>query len=138
MPIFGLNLISLTLICVLVLPGELGLLLLLVAVLAVVHHPRDGRIRLRSDLDQVEALGVGVLARFVGRLDPDLLAVLAHQAHLGDADVLVDPVLRLWDSPVFRTASGPQRLFTKLVESSSSTTKTAASSGHHSSSNRLG
>jgi len=57
---------------------------------------------------------------------------------MGDADVLVDPVLRLWDPPVFRAASRPQRLFTKLVESSSSTTKTAASSGHVFLNNRLG
>src|SRR6185503_8696538 len=107
----------------LVLPCELGLLLLLVPVLAVVHHPRDRRIGLRGDFHEVEALRVRILARFLGRLDPDLLTILAHQAHLGNANVLVDPVLRLRYAPVFRTASRPQRLFTKLVESSSWMTK---------------
>src|SRR3954469_24894100 len=40
----------------LVLASELGLLLLLVAVLAVIHHLCDGRIGLGGDLDQVEVL----------------------------------------------------------------------------------
>ena len=40
----------------LVLPRELRLLLLLVAVLPVVHHPRDRRIGLRGHLDEVEVL----------------------------------------------------------------------------------
>src|SRR6476620_6006089 len=56
----------------LVLPRELGLLLLLVAVLAVIHHLRDGRIGLRGDLDEIEVLAPRVLARFVRVLDTDL------------------------------------------------------------------
>ena len=63
----------------LVLAGELGLLLLLVAVLAVVHHLGDGRIGLRRDLDEVEALRLRVLARLVRRLDPELRPVVVDE-----------------------------------------------------------
>src|SRR5665811_366848 len=38
----------------LVLASQLRLLLLRVAVLAVIHHPADGRVGARGDLDQVE------------------------------------------------------------------------------------
>ena len=49
----------------LVLPRELGLLLLLVPVLAVVHHPADRRVCLRRHLDEIEVLRVRVLERLV-------------------------------------------------------------------------
>src|ERR1700745_1507894 len=59
----------------LVLARELGLLLLLVAVLPVVHHLGDGRIGLRGDLDEIEVLAPRVLTRFVRVLDTDLRAI---------------------------------------------------------------
>ena len=103
----------------LVLARELRLLFLLVAVLPVIHHPRDGRICLRGHLDQVEIPAVGVLARLVGRLDPDLLSVLAHEPDLRHANLVVDALL-LDDGPgpVLRTPPGSQRLLTKLCLSS--------------------
>ena len=103
----------------LVLPRDLRLLFLLVAVLPVVHHPRDGRICLRRHLDEVEIAAVGVLARLVGRLDPDLLSVLADEPHLRYANLVVDPlVLDDGTGPVLRTPPGSQRLLTKLCLSS--------------------
>src|SRR5688500_2281959 len=75
----------------LVLPRRLGLLLLLVPVLAVVHHLAYRRIGARRDLDQVEILAVGVLERLVRSLDPDLRAVGVDEANLGASDPLVDP-----------------------------------------------
>ena len=99
----------------LVLPRELGLLLLLVAVLPVIHHPCDGRIRLRRHLDQVEALVVGVLHRLTRGLNAELRAVLVDQPHLRGADVFVDP--GLWNRPRRRLdrAPRPQRAITKLT-----------------------
>ena len=82
----------------LVLACELCLLLLLVAVLAVIHHPRDGRIGLRGDLDEIEVLRIGVFARLVRVLDPDLAAVLVDQPHARHSDRVVDP--RLGDRAV--------------------------------------
>jgi hypothetical protein len=66
----------------LVLARELRLLLLLVAVLPVVHHPRDRRIRLRRDLDQIETLVEGVLHGLLRGLDPELGAVFVDQSYL--------------------------------------------------------
>src|SRR6266571_2671356 len=66
----------------LMLAGELRLLLLLVAVLAVIHDARDRRIRLRCDLDEIEILRLGVFESFLRVLDPDLTAVLIHEANL--------------------------------------------------------
>src|SRR6266542_2509760 len=77
----------------LVLPGELGLLLLLVQVLAVIHHPRDGRVCLGRHQDEVEVLGERVLQRFRGLLDPELAPVVVNQPDSGRSDRLVDQVL---------------------------------------------
>src|SRR5207344_1690877 len=63
----------------LVLAGLLGALLLLVAVLRVVHHPRDGRIGSGGDLHEVEALAECELQRFLRREDPHLPALLVHE-----------------------------------------------------------
>ena len=112
----------------LVLPGELGLLLLLVPVLAVVHDSGDRWIRLRGDLDEVEILGVRVLACVVRLLDPDLASVLVDESYLRRPDRVVDPGLRdraVWlDDP-----PRSQRPFTKLLCPPSQNDKTAASSG---------
>ncbi len=78
----------------LVLPRELRLLLLLVAVLAVVHDLGDRRIRLGGDLDEVESLRLGVCEGVFRRLDAELRAVVVDQADAWHADVLVDPGLR--------------------------------------------
>src|SRR5262249_10634557 len=111
----------------LVLAGQLGLLLQLVPVLAVVHDTAHRWVGLRGDLDQVEVLRICVLPCLVRRLDPELLAVLVDQPHARNADGVVDPGLRLWTARRFeRTpAPRPQMLFTKLVLSSFSHEKTA-------------
>ena len=66
---------------------------LLVAELAVVHEPADGRHRIWRHLDQIEA----TLARHLERIecgdDPYLLAVLINQPDLADPDALVDACL---------------------------------------------
>ncbi len=116
----------------LMLPGLLGALLLLVAVLRVVHHPRDGRICSGRDLDEVEALAERVLERFLRREDPDLPAHLVDQANALRTYFLVDPLVTLArDVPVeIRPAAArSQRPFIKLSASSLSTTRTAAGSG---------
>src|SRR6266700_2327295 len=59
----------------LVLAGLLRLLLLLVLVLPVVHDLGDGRVGLGCDLDEVEVLAVGVVARLVRGLDSELAPV---------------------------------------------------------------
>src|SRR3954469_6590783 len=97
----------------LVLPRELRLLLLLVAVLPVIHHARDRRVSLRRDLDQVEALVEGVLHRLARGLDAELRAVLVDQPYLGRADVVVDPCLRDGPRRRFDRAPRPQRAITK-------------------------
>ena len=77
----------------LVLAGELGLLLLLVAVLPVVHDPRDRRIGLGGDLHEVEALRLRVLEGLRRRLDAELLATFVDEPHPRHADRVVDPGL---------------------------------------------
>ncbi len=99
------------------LPRELGLLLLLVPVLAVVHDPRDRRVGLRRDLHEIEALVVSEGARVVGRLDAELLAVVPDQPDARHPDLVVHarPVLRrALGRPTARPAPGPQRALTKL------------------------
>src|SRR5262249_33545791 len=97
----------------LVLPRELRLLLLLVAVLPVIHHARHRWICLGRDLDQVEALVEGVLHRLARGLNAELRAVLVDQPDLRGTDVVVDPGLR--DRPRRRLdrAPRPQRAITK-------------------------
>ena len=75
----------------LVLARGLLLLGLLVLVLRVVEDAADGRARLGSDLDEVEVALLRVAQRLVGAHDADLLAVLADEPDLGNADALVDP-----------------------------------------------
>jgi hypothetical protein len=112
-----------------VLARELCLLLLLVPVLPVVHHPGDRRVGVRRDLDEVEVLPVCVLPSLVGRLDPDLRPVLVDEPDPGDANRLVDPILMDdWTGPILRTPTRSQRLLTKPSFSSSSNDETAAAS----------
>jgi hypothetical protein len=66
----------------LVLPRQLRLLLLLVLVLPPVHDFRHRGIGVRRHLDQVEVFRVRVFERLGGRLDTELLAVLADQPNL--------------------------------------------------------
>ena len=103
------------------LPGLLGALLLLVAVLRVVHDPRDGRICAGRDLHEVEALAVRELERFLRREDPDLLALLVDQADALRADLLVDslvPLARDLPVEIRPAAARSQRPFIKLSASS--------------------
>ena len=96
-------------------------LLLLVAVLRVVHDPRHRRIRAGRDLDEVEALAVRELQRFLRRGDPHLSAVLVHEADAWHADLLVDALVPLArNDPVHDgpAAARSQRPFIKLSASS--------------------
>src|SRR4051794_1941009 len=97
-------------------PSLLALLLLLVPVLAVVHDLRDRRVRLGGDLDQVEVFAVGVFARLVGGLDPELRAVVVDEPDVRDADRIVDAGRVAVDGTLLLDwpASGPQRQITKL------------------------
>jgi hypothetical protein len=99
----------------LVLPRLLRLLLLLVAVLPVIHHLRDGRIRLRCDLDEVETLAVRVLQRLRDGLDPDLAPVVVDEPHPRRANLVVDPVLRGRANRRLHAPPRSQRLVTKLA-----------------------
>ena len=86
----------------LVLSGLLGALILLVAVLRVVHDPRDGRICAGCDLDEVEPLAVRELERFLRREDPHLAAHLVHEPDALGTDLLVDSLVPLARSPAGR------------------------------------
>ena len=73
----------------LVAPGLLGLLRCFVLELAVVHDLDDGRLRVGSNLDEVE---IGLLRQTQGDLDADdadLLSVRADEADLGHADAVI-------------------------------------------------
>ena len=102
----------------LVLAGQLGFLLLLVAVRAVVHDLGYGRVGLRRDLDEIEILPERILDRLRGWLYSQLLPVFVDEPHLLRPDVLVDPAV--WDNRPSRLnpTSWPQRRFTKLSASS--------------------
>src|SRR5262249_22563970 len=108
----------------LVLPGELGLLFLLVAVLAVIHDPRDRRIRLLGHDDEVEVVIPGVVERLVFGLDPQLRAVLADQPDAGRANVLIQRLVSRWPRRIgCEPSPGPQEPLTKLLAPPSRTTK---------------
>jgi hypothetical protein len=77
----------------LLLLGVLGFLLFLVAVLAEVEDLRDGRRRVRRDLDQVPAFALGKLQGARCRYDPKLGPVGADEADGGNADLVVDAEL---------------------------------------------
>src|SRR5215203_251820 len=74
----------------LVAPRGLGLLLLLVLVLRVIEHTAHRRARVGRHLDEVEIALLGIAKRLLGVDDSDLVAVLAHQAHLRNPNALVD------------------------------------------------
>src|SRR5437763_12256914 len=91
----------------LVLAGLLRLLLLLVLVLPVVHDLRDRRVALGGNLDEVEVLAVGVLARLVGGLDTELGSVVIDQPNARHTNRIVDArrVTRRWAGLFERPAS---------------------------------
>src|SRR5436190_24265581 len=64
----------------------LALLLLLVLVLRVIQHPAYRRLRLGSDLDEVEVTLTRIGERLVALHDTYLLTVVADQANLGNAN----------------------------------------------------
>ena len=74
-------------------PGLLGLLGRLVLVLAVIHDPADGRVRLSRHLDQVEVCRSGDGKGLGQGLDADLLTVRTDEPHLAGANAIVDPGL---------------------------------------------
>src|SRR6266516_2688164 len=103
---------------------ELGLLLLLVAVLPVIHDPRDRRIRLLRDDDQIEVMVTRDLERLVLRLDPQLRAVFADQPDPRGADVFVQRLVPRWPRRIgCEPSPGPQEPLTKLPAPPSRTTK---------------
>src|SRR6476469_4680063 len=73
--------------------GLVGLLLLLELELAEIHDLADRRIRVRLDLDQVEAFFLGHPQGVVARQDADHFAVAADHAHARHADLVVLAVL---------------------------------------------
>ena len=77
----------------LVLARQLLLLLLVVAVLAVVHDPADGRIGLVGNLDQIEVEVASKGESLGQRLDADLFPVGPDESDLPGADPIVDPRL---------------------------------------------
>src|SRR5207244_218698 len=97
----------------LVLARELRLLLLLVAVLPVVHHPRDRRIRLGRHLDEVEVLVLGVPDCLRRGLDPELGSVLVDEADPGRANLTVDPRVLDDRALLVEPSSWPPRALTK-------------------------
>src|SRR5262249_26010538 len=116
----------------LMLSGLLRALFLLVAVLRVVHDPRNRRIGAGRDLHEIEALAVRELERFLRREDPNLATLLVHEADPLRADLLVDsliPLARYLPVEIRPTAARSQKPFIKLSASSLYTTKTAARSG---------
>jgi len=69
----------------------LRLLLEVVAVLAEVQHPRDRRLHVRRDLDEVVPVFLRLRERARGGDDAQLLAVGAEKANGRNTDRLVDP-----------------------------------------------
>ena len=104
------------------------------------HAPGNRRVRLGRDFDQIEVLPVCVLTGVVGRLDSELLSVLADQPNVRDANRIVDARLGLGTARRFEsgTPARPQMFFTKLVLTSLETTKTAGMQRQKLSFNLLG
>ena len=73
--------------------GLAAALFLLVDVPAVVHDSGHRRVRVGSDLDQVELLVTGLCERFRQGLDSELLPFGAHEEDLAGSDAVVDPDL---------------------------------------------
>jgi hypothetical protein len=63
----------------------------LVFELSVVHELADGRSRHRGDLDEIQVRLCGQFEGLADRHDADLLALWAHETHLGHPDPVVDP-----------------------------------------------
>ena len=78
---------------VLILARFLLALGLLEAILAVVHDLAHGRVGARGDLHEIEILLLSDLQRFLGRHDAELRTVLADDADLLIADVVIDLVV---------------------------------------------
>ena len=68
-------------------------LFLLVDVPAVVHDSGHRRVRVGSDLDQIELLVTGLCERFRQGLDSELLPFGAYEEDLAGSDAVVDPDL---------------------------------------------
>ena len=72
------------------LAGEVGLFLGLIFVLADVEELADRRVGVGRDLDEVEADFGGLLDRFGGEQDAQILAIFIDHAHFGHGDELVE------------------------------------------------
>ncbi len=71
---------------------------LLETILAVIHDAANGRLRIGSNLDQVEIALVGELLRIARRHNAELFAVVTDHADFRVADLLID--LRFFRSDV--------------------------------------
>ncbi len=74
----------------LLLSGFAFALLLFVLVFAKVHDLADRRVRVRRDLDQIEAGISGELHGFGGMNHPDIFTFGANQANFGGTDSVID------------------------------------------------
>jgi hypothetical protein len=76
--------------------GFLGLLVSLEDELAVVHNLAHRRAGIGSDLDQVESAFTRESSGFIGLDNADLFAVGIDDPDWCEADIFVDPMIRLW------------------------------------------
>jgi len=90
----------------------------------VIHDPRDGRISLLGDDDEVEIVVTRDIERLVLRLDAQLRTVFADQPDPRGADIFVQRLIPRWPRRVgCEPSPGPQELLTKLPAPPSRTTK---------------
>jgi hypothetical protein len=99
-------------------------LLLLILELAKVHDPTDGRLLVRSHLDQVEACFASATQRLFRRDDPELFTVAGDDPDRRDPDLLVDAMLlldgsRLPDSDADSTPQAGKKANTRAINGTS-------------------
>ncbi len=95
-------------------------LFLLILELAKVHDPTDGRLLVRSHLDQVEACFASATQRLFRRDDPKLFTVAGDHPNRRDPDLLVDAMLlldgsRLPDSDADSTPQAGKKANTRTM-----------------------
>src|SRR5215470_13960123 len=73
-------------------------LLLLVEILPVIHDAANGWVRSGRDFYQIEVSFAGLLQRFVGRQDSNLLTFIVNHADFPRANALVDADKTLVDT----------------------------------------
>src|ERR687891_188424 len=66
-------------------------LLLLIAELAVIHHPANRRLSIRRHLHQIQLLRVDQFEGFIERHDTELLTAGADDPYFTGANLMIDP-----------------------------------------------